>query len=194
MGAVDFGGCSLIVKNAVLFLTTAIIAASSYLCGCAGTARIQPYTAEALNLMNKFVPADPDMPDPNFKRSLFATRKGVRRSSLMLIAPASIQASLKGASGKMTLRGWAAPVFNIGDGFQMGLFLIGRGKPRCLWERYFDPGRKAEDRNWIPIVVPCELTEGDQLVITVSGGPQEDLTADWLALSSLRLVKGDIAQ
>jgi hypothetical protein len=87
------------------------------------------------------------------------------------------------------LEGWATPVFNIGDGIQLDLFLSRYGERHRVGERYFDSGRKAEDRDWVAIAFPLDLRENDQLEISISGGPQGDLVADWLALSSLRLMK-----
>jgi hypothetical protein len=55
--------------------------------------------------------------------------------------------------------------------------------------RYFDAGRRAEDRDWIPLAIPFKAgpRPDNELIIAISGGPQDDLSADWLALSGLRL-------
>jgi hypothetical protein len=108
---------------------------------------------------------------------------------MILIAPVSVGASLQGISGNATLEGLATPVFNVGDGMQMDLLVKHAGTTRSIGSRYFDSGRNAEDRNWIPIALPLNLGEDDQLEIRISAGPQGDLVADWLALSSLRLVQ-----
>jgi hypothetical protein len=89
----------------------------------------------------------------------------------------------------MILEGWATPVFNVGDGLQMDLFLRRAGARHLMGSRYFDAGRKIEDRDWIPIAFPLDLGQDDQLEINVSAGPQGNLVADWLALSSLHLAQ-----
>ncbi|MDM7994135.1 MAG: hypothetical protein QUT30_00460 [Acidobacteriota bacterium] len=126
-------------------------------------------------------------------RNLAVVRKGLRKDTLTLVAPVSVQAVLPDASGKMMLEGLATPVFNIGDGIEMNLFLIRSGARRPIGRRYFDSGRRAEDRAWIPIAFPVDLHAGDTLEIDVSAGPQGDLVADWLALSELRLVRRETA-
>jgi hypothetical protein len=49
----------------------------------------------------------------------------------------------------------------------------------------------AADRSWIPISVPFGLGGGGDgvLKIAISGGPQGDLVADWLALASPIIVR-----
>jgi hypothetical protein len=116
-------------------------------------------------------------------------RKGLRKNALALVAPVSVRAPLSGASGKRILEGWATPVFNIGDGIQMDLFLTRAGARHLILGRYFDAGRAFGDRAWIPISIPIDINENDQLEIVISAGPQGDLVADWLALSGLRLVQ-----
>jgi hypothetical protein len=76
-------------------------------------------------------------------------------------------------------------VFNIGDGVQMNVFLRRSGIRILVGSRYFDPGRNAEDRSWIPVSIALEVNEGDLIEIEASAGPQGDLTADWLALNSV---------
>jgi hypothetical protein len=175
-----------------LFYFTLIAAVSTGLSGCRGVSGNRPQIAAVSDLTDSFSSADPDTPNAHLKRHLLATRRGLRRDALILIAPVTVRAALPGASGKMTLQGWAAPIFNIGDGFQMDIFLIRAGKSRHVVGRYFDPGRVAEDRNWIPIEVALDIREKDRLEIEISAGSQGDLTADWLALSSLRLIEGKV--
>jgi hypothetical protein len=179
-----------IVRFVSLALSTVVLAASFYFSGCMTSARIRSENAEVIDLTGRFSPVNPDISDPHFERHVHATRNGMRRDALILIAPVSIRATLQGVSGKVMLQGWATPVFNIGDGIQMNLFLIHAGTSRHIGSRYFDPGRNANDRNWIPIEVPLKLSEEDQLEIEISAGPQGNLTGDWLALSSLCLTKG----
>jgi hypothetical protein len=120
-------------------------------------------------------------------RHVEVIRKGRRHEAFILVAPAVIRASLQGALKEMTLNCLAAPVFDVGDGIQMSVFLERAGTRIPVGNRYFDPGRKAEDRDWIPTAIPISISRGDQLEIEVSAGPQGDLVADWLALSSIRL-------
>ena len=110
---------------------------------------------------------------------------------MLLIAPVTIRASLQNLSGGATVEGLAAPVFNVGDGMQLDLYLIRGAARQTVGSRYFDPGRTADDRNWIPLAFPLALSGAgdDQLEIQLSAGPQGDLVGDWLALGSLRLVQ-----
>lgn len=110
---------------------------------------------------------------------------------MRLIAPVAIQAGLPGLSGKFTLKLLAAPVFNLGDGFQMEVLVGGAGDRKQIYTRYLDAGRKAADREWIPLEIPFELRglADAYLEIRVSGGPQGDLVADWLALAEVHLAQ-----
>jgi hypothetical protein len=177
-------------KSSLICLLHFIIAASLFLVGCAGGDRIRGGGADAVDLTDRLLPLN-SVPssDVHVKRRLRVTRKGQGKDALVLIAPSSMVASLQGISGAMVLEGSAAPVFNVGDGIQMNLFLKRAGTRHAVGSRYFDPGRKAEDRDWIPIAVPLDLIVKDQLEIEISGGPQGDLVADWLALSSWHLVQ-----
>ena len=62
---------------------------------------------------------------------------------------------------------------------------------RMVYTRYFDAGRRAEDREWIPLSIPLDVRDGSgtELIIRLSAGPQGDLVADWLALTSVRLTQ-----
>jgi hypothetical protein len=169
------------------FLTTILIGALICLAMCGNNDRVQQQDAPVLSLMDRLAPADSNQPDEHFKQDQLVTRRGLRRKALVLVAPVRLHASLQGISGKATLKGWAAPVFNIGDGFQMNLFLSSGGVRYRVGSRYFDSGRRAEDRDWIPVEVSLEIGENDWLEIEISAGPQGDLVADWLALSELVL-------
>jgi len=152
-----------------------------------GCGKRQPPATEAqpaMDLSERFSLTTPGSPEPP-ERFLKIIRKGVRKDSLVLIAPSAITAPLFGLSGRRTLRFWAAPVFNIGDGVQMNVFLRRSGIRILVGSRYFDPGRNAEDRSWIPVSIALEVNEGDLIEIEASAGPQGDLTADWLALNSV---------
>ncbi len=109
---------------------------------------------------------------------------------MLLIAPVTIKAGVDGRSGNFTLEAWCSQVFNTGDGIEMDIYLASRGERRKIYSRYFDAGRRAEDRGWIPINVPLILApvQDARIEIEASAGPQGDLTGDWLALSSVRLV------
>jgi hypothetical protein len=162
--------------------------ASLLLSGCSKT-EAQRTTGEEIDLIGRLVRTDAVDQNKNVNRNLSVIRRGLRKDSMALVAPVSVRASLMGASGRRILEGWVTPVFNIGDGIQMDLFLNRAGRRRLIGSRYFDAGRKFEDRAWVPISFPVEIEGNDQLEIAVSAGPQGDLVADWLALSGLRLVR-----
>ncbi len=176
-------------QKCLLFL----IAASFLWSGCAETETVPTTAVPEINLADRLMPADASVADNNVNRNLAVIRRGLRKDTLTLVAPVSVRASLPGASGNLTLEGLATPVFNIGDGVEMKLFLIRSGVRRPIGHRFFDSGRRAEDRDWIPIAFPVDLHAGDQLEIDVSAGPQGDLVADWLALSELRFVHRETA-
>ena len=133
------------------------------------------------------MPIDSANPE-HLKRALPVTRRGERREALVLIAPVTVRAELKGLSGDMILAGFATPVFNVGDGIRMEIFLLRDGMRLKVGERHFDAARRAEDRLWIPIEFALNLTGDNDLEIEISAGPQGDLVADWLAFNSLRLL------
>jgi len=129
----------------------------------------------------------------SFERHVPVTRNGMQRDALVLVAPITVEGSLADGSGDVVLEALATPVFNIGDGIQLDITLRTGSGTIAVCHRYFDAGRRAADRQWIPLSFPLGLGggEGARLSIEVSAGPQGDLVADWLALSSLRLVQGD---
>jgi len=125
---------------------------------------------------------------PHFK----VVRNGIARDAMVLEAPVTIRAAIGGIGQGAVLECLSTPVFNIGDGMRMDVFLDADGKKRAVFSRFFDAGRRIEDRAWIPLSVPLDLESSRsdaQLEIRVSGGPQGDLVADWLALSSVRIVQ-----
>jgi hypothetical protein len=167
-----------------------VIAIAIFSAGCSGKSDIQPDVSITLDLMNKLVPAKSASLDNQFYRHMQVIRKGDRRDSLTLVAPIAVRASLRGISGQMILKGFAAPLFNVGDGIQLHIFLKrDGGSLQLIGSRYFDAGRNGEDRNWIPIAIPLNPGKNDQLEIEVSAGPQGDSTADWLALNSMCLIR-----
>lgn len=117
-------------------------------------------------------------------------RRGKRLDCMVLIAPSSIRAFLGEIHGRMTLDCLATPVFNVGDGFLLEVFVVSDGSERLAFNRYFDPGRRAEDRDWIPLSIPLDFdsSRAAQLHIRLSAGPQGDLVDDWLALNGVRLL------
>ncbi len=124
---------------------------------------------------------------PHFK----VVRNGIARDSLVLEAPVTIRAELDGIAEGATLEFQSTPVFNVGDGMELEVFITTDGKRRSVYSRYYDAGRKSEDRAWIPVSIPLgpgASSAGGRLEFRVSGGPQGDLVADWLALSMVRVV------
>lgn len=123
--------------------------------------------------------------DPHFR----VVRRGEPRDCLLLIGPMIIRADLNGAAGEYVLEALGTQVFNTGDGIQMDVYLSTGDERTKLYSRYFDAGRRAEDRDWIPISIPLILARPDSHIdIVSSAGPQGDLGSDWLALASPRLV------
>jgi len=126
----------------------------------------------------------------SFQRDATVTRKGKSLEALVMIAPIRLRAPLDGTMENICLEGLATPVFNIGDGFQLDFLLATDEKSRVIESRFFDPGRRREDREWIPFSVPLNRRGGEEwLEVRVSSGPQGDLVADWLAIAELRLSK-----
>jgi hypothetical protein len=131
----------------------------------------------------------------SLRRHEWVTRRGRRLATTTLLAPVAIRAGLAGLSGRFTLKLLAAPLFNVGDGVQMEVFAGSAGDCRLICSRYFDPGRLADDRDWVPLAVPVDLSGAadSYLEIRVSAGPQGNLDADWLALAEVRIVPGKAA-
>ena len=176
-------------QRRLLFPATVLIAVLLCSAACGSRRGIQQKDGEILDLMDRLEPADPVPEGAHFERNQYVIRKGLRKKALVIAAPIRIAASLHGVSGNVTLKGWATQVYNIGDGLQMNLFLTRNGTRHRITGRYFDSGRKAEDRDWIPLEIPLEIGKKDRLEIEISAGPQGDLVADWLALDSLALFK-----
>jgi hypothetical protein len=178
--------------NPILALFIVMAVATSFIySGCRSSSPIHPEGPQGLDLTDNLVPIlNPGLHAANLERNMSVIRRGIRRDAVILMAPVTVRTSFKGISGRRMLEGWATPLFNVGDGFQMNLFLIRKGERRLIDGRYFDAGRKFEDRDWIPIAIPLDIGQDDQLEIEVTAGPQGNLDADWLALSSLRLTRG----
>jgi hypothetical protein len=123
-----------------------------------------------------------------FEDHFEVTRHGIRRKAMRLIAPVAVRAPLEVATAGAELEFLAAPVFNVGDGMLLHVLLAGESGEEMLYTRYFDSGRKAADRQWVQIKVPLPLRPGARwLVLRVSGGPQGNFEADWLAIASMNL-------
>jgi hypothetical protein len=178
--------------NIKLHFAAALIAALICFASCGSGDVAKKNSAPVLDLMDRWSLADSSQPEEHFKQSQLVTRKGLRRQALVLVAPVHIHAPLRGFSGRATLRGWAAPVYNIGDGLQMNLFVRRNGIRHQVGSRYIDSGKNAGDRDWIPIEILLEIGEDDWLEIEISGGRQGNLVADWLALSELGLFQSRI--
>jgi hypothetical protein len=126
----------------------------------------------------------------SLRRDLFVVRKGRRMKALVLTAPAAARARLPALPAVSRLECLTAPVFNVGDGFELEVALVTGNEREVVYRRYYDPGREAADRSWIPlsIALPYAAGDGAELEIRVSGGPQGDLVADWLAIAAPRVV------
>jgi hypothetical protein len=174
-----------------IILTVSIVS----LGGCtAGTQQKPPANAD-VDLAERFSVLSPraESGGRDFDAHFEVTRKGRHRDSMVLTAPVTIHASLAGFSGFMVLKALATPVFNVGDGIEMNIILRSEGTGKLIYTRYFDAGRRAEDRDWISLSIPLELGNAQDpwLEIRVSGGPQGDYVADWLALSAVHIVPGN---
>jgi hypothetical protein len=125
----------------------------------------------------------------SFQQHTSIVRSGRQEDATILVAPITVRANLAGYHGALRLRLLATPVFNIGDGIQMDIFLVNGSDRNRICSRYFDAGRNAADRQWIAMEVPLDLRnrQDSQVEVQVSGGPQGDLVADWLALAEVRI-------
>ncbi len=183
-------------------LSVAIIVAFSITAvGCASSTAVgQP--SPALNLSelfsaNTIASGKRTEGGGSFTRHFEVLRNGLTQDAMVLEAPVTIRAALKGITRGAILEGLSTPVFNVGDGMQMDIALIEEGRRRVVFSRYYDAGRRIEDRAWIPLRIPLDLNTSPgnaELEIRVSGGPQGDLVADWLALSAMRIVQGQRQQ
>jgi hypothetical protein len=126
----------------------------------------------------------------SFESHFDVVRRGIRRDSMRLIAPVCIRTPLERSSAGMGLEFFAAPVFNVGDGMNLEVLMAGDRGEEVIYSRYFDAGRKAEDREWARIRITLPVRpEARWLILRVSGGSQGNLDADWLAISSLSLLR-----
>jgi len=166
-----------VVCLAALLLIQGVLFAT----GCSHASQPAP-----INLLERFVPAMPAADRSHFLNPIVVDRGGVRKNAMVLVAPAAAKTSLEGIHGRMELHLLVVPVFNVGDGIQMEIRLLDDAQPVQVCSRYFDPGRRFEDRRWTPVTIPMDVHRKDaQLEIRVSGGPEGNLTGDWLAFAEL---------
>jgi hypothetical protein len=143
------------------------------------------------SLLGRFVPSTPGAGGGSLLGPIVVDRAGVKKRAMVLVAPVAATASLGGFSGRIELKFTTVPVFNVGDGIRMEIRVIDDGPPVLVCSRYFDPGRRFEDRRWTPMSVSMDLHSKDpRLEIRVSGGPEGNLTGDWLAFAGLQISSG----
>jgi hypothetical protein len=143
------------------------------------------------SLLGRFVPATPGAGRGLLMGPMVVDRAGIKKRAMVLVAPVTATASLEGCSGRVELKFAIVPLFNVGDGIQMEIRIVDDGPPVIICSRYFDPGRRFEDRRWTPMSVAMDLHSKDpRLEIRVSGGPEGNLTGDWLAFAGLQISSG----
>jgi hypothetical protein len=143
------------------------------------------------NMLDRFTPAIPVADRRSFLNPVVVDRAGLKKNGMILVAPASAKASLEGFHGRIELNLMVVPVFNVGDGIQMEIWLLDGGERVPICRRFFDPGRRFEDRRWTPVTVAMDLNGKDaHLEIRVSGGPEGNLTGDWLVFADLSISMG----
>ncbi len=178
-----------------VFLAIGLFAALSGAgCGEGTTTRNAKESARGLDLTDRFYAPGAALKGAGsgtFDRHYDVVRKGRKMDSLLLIAPVKAVVDIKNLAGTYLLEGWFTQVFNTGDGIQMDIYQVAEGQRRNIYSRYVDAGRCGQDRDWIAFQVPLSLESGQstRIEIAASGGPQGDLVADWLAVSSLRLIQ-----
>ena len=156
--------------------------------GCPAGQRLAPYAA----LEERFVlVGSASDGEPKLYRDFEVIRRGRREKALVLVAPVSLRAPVAARDGKSVhLEALAAAVFNIGDGMALEVAIV-RGTGRIpVYSRYFDPGRRAADRDWarLDIRLDSPVAPDAEVELRLGPGPQGDLVGDWLALAGLRLV------
>ena len=197
MNRLRIADCGLRTKNptgrhrncvTILAVLVAIFASGGILSGCGQKFPGPEKTglADAVGILHFSAPgAAAGTFDPHY----LVVRKGKRRDCVLLVGPLTIKADLSGLAGEYTLETMGTQVFNTGDGIQMDVYLSSGDERTKLYSRYFDAGRRAEDRDWIPLSIPVISARQDSHIeIVSSAGPQGDLGSDWLALASPRLV------
>jgi hypothetical protein len=129
--------------------------------------------------------------EPKLYRDFEVIRRGRREKALVLVAPVSLRAPIAARDGRSVhLEALATAVFNIGDGMALDVAIV-QGTGRIpVYSRYFDPGRRAADRDWARLDIRLDLQVGPdaEIELRLGPGPQGDLVGDWLALARLRPV------
>ena len=167
----------------VCLATLLVLQGALFATGCAHAPRPAPG-----GLLERFVPAMLGADRASFRAPVSVDRAGGKKISMVLVAPSAAKASLEGFRGRIELHFMAVPVFNVGDGIQMDIWLLDEGPPVQICSRYFDPGRRFEDRRWRPVTIAMDVRRTDaQLEIRIAGGPEGNLTGDWLAFADLRI-------
>ncbi len=163
--------------------------------GCSLQGGKAPYVSPSAEFADQFQvvrDAGSSAPESDFLLRHFpVTRRGRRLDTLTLKAPVAVRALLTGFTGNCTLKLMAVQPFNVGDGLELNVALEGDGRNRVIYNRYFDAGRTAADRDWIPLEIPFDLAglTDPHLEIRITAGPQGDLDADWLALAELQILQ-----
>lgn len=134
--------------------------------------------------------------DDSLKRHFPVTRRGRQLSATVLVAPVTVRAGLDGLEGRFKLHMLVSPVFNVGDGFKMEVFIGNADARTPVGSRYLDAGRDAGDRDWVALEFSIDSAgaPGSFLEIRISGGPQGDLDADWAALGDVRIIREGAAR
>lgn len=174
----------MVIGSRILGIGTMILGLAFAEIGCGGKGAA---LAESAELCREFHIVGPEVSKK--PETLNVIRRGRRMESVVLVAPATMRASLKGTAGAATLVVRVAPVFNIGDGIRMDIFIRRSGVRIWIGGCYFDPGKVAADRDWKLMTLPMETRADDELEIEASPGPQGESTADWLAIASVRLAR-----
>ena len=172
-------------RRAASACLTAVLAihGAFFATGCRGARPSAP-----AEMLERFVPAKQVARRSSLLNPIVVDRAGSKKKAMVLVAPASAKAPLGGDSGRIELQLEAVPVFNVGDGIQMEIWLLDDGPPARICSRYFDPGRRFEDRRWTPVKVEMNVHRKDaQLEIRVSAGPEGNLTGDWLAFADVSI-------
>jgi len=140
------------------------------------------------NLLERFVPVMQVAGRGSYQNPIVVDRAGSKKVAMVLVAPAAAKASLEGWRGPVELQLMVVPVFNVGDGIQMEIWLRDDELATRVYGRCFDPACRFEDRRWTPVVVAMDVHRKDaQLEIRVTGGPVGNLTGDWLAFADARI-------
>ncbi len=179
-GRVAFGFLAVFLTISVVLLVT----------GCSHTPRPSPN-----GLLERFVPLMNTAGRSHFRNPVVIDRAGSKRTAMVLVAPAAVRAPLESMPGRIEFSLEVVPVFNVGDGVQMEIWLREGVASSRVYSRYFDPGWRFEDRRWTPVTVAMDVHCRDaQVEIRVSGGPEGNLTGDWLAFADLRISRKAEAQ